>query len=363
MNSQVAENVKVSPFLIYFLIIAMQVSIGVLSYQRVIAKDAGYDAWMSILASGLTIHIILWMMYKIVETVDGDLFKAHQYLLGQAFGKIMSFLFIIYYCTAATTILRTFVEVIQIWMFPDISVFWFSFAFCLLCIYIVFGGFRTVTGIAFFGTILPSYLAFTFSFTIPYSDFSNILPIFDHSFKELSTAYFHMNVNYNGFESILFFYPFIKEPKKSKKWAHIAVLTTTSIYLILALLTFAYFSEKQLQEMIWPTLNMWKIVEMPFVERFEYIGIANWNLIVLPTICISIWITSRLFKQIFHIRQKTGVLITTLICLIVSIFLATRTQISFLVDVLSQMSIALNFFYIPCLFIAIMIAKRVKNRG
>lgn len=363
MKSQVAENVKISPFLVYFLIIGMQIGIGVLSYQRVIAKATGYDAWMSIIAAGLTIHIILWMMYKIVETVNGDLFKAHQYLLGNMVGKIISFCFIIYFCTYAITVMRSFVEVIQIWMFQDISVFWFSLAFCLLCIYIVFGGFRTVTGIAFFGTVLPCYLLLTFSYTIPYSDISNILPLFDHSLKEMSKAFFEMSLTFTGYEIILFIYPFLKEPQKTKKWAHLAVFTTMLIYLILALITFAYFSEKQLQEMIWPTLNMWKIVEMPFVERFEYIGIANWNLIVLPNVCISIWISSRLFKQIFHIQQKTGVIVTTFITLIVSSILTTRTQISFLGDLLGQMSMALNFVYIPCFFIAIMIAKRVKNRG
>jgi spore germination protein AB len=363
LNSPVAENVKISPFLIYFLIVGMQIGIGVLSYQRVIAKDAGYDGWMAIIAVGLTIHVILWMMYKIVETVDGDLFTAHQYLFGNIFGKMISFFFIIYFCIYAITVLRAFIEVIQIWMFQDISIFWFSFAFCLLCIYIVFGGFRTVTGIAFFGTVLPCYLAFIFSYTIPYSEFSNILPIFDHSFKELTQSYFDMSLTFTGYEIILFIYPFLKEPQKSKKWAHLGVLTTTMVYLILALITFAYFSEKQLQEMIWPTLNMWKIVEMPFVERFEYIGIANWNLIVLPNVCIAIWIASRLFKQIFHIRQKTGVILTTLVCVIVSSYLSTRIQINFLGDLLGKMSIALNYMYIPVFFIAIMIAKRVKNRG
>ncbi|MDF2904590.1 MAG: spore germination protein [Bacillus sp. (in: firmicutes)] len=363
MKQEVAENVKISPFLVYYLIIGMQIGIGVLSYQRIIAKDAGYDAWISVLVSGLIVHVILWMMYKIVETAEGDLFHANQYIFGKILGKIISTIFIGYFCLYATTVLRSFIEVIQVWMFPEISIFWFSFAFLLLCIYIVFDGFRTVTGIAFFGFVLPAYLIFTFSYTIRFSDFTNIQPILDHSFKDMRNAFFHMSLTYTGYETLLFIYPFIKDPNKSKKWAHLSVLTTTIFYTILTLITFAYFSEKQLQETIWPTLNMWKIVELPFVARFEYVGIANWNIIVLPNVCISLWIAGRLCKQIFHIRQRTGVIGATVVCLIASSLLTTRIQISILGEFLGNMSFIFDFIYVPGLFIAIMIAKKVKKHG
>ncbi|WP_432759418.1 hypothetical protein [Bacillus methanolicus] len=36
---------------------------------------------------------------------------------------------------------------------------------------------------------------------------------------------------------------------------------------------------------------------MPFVERLEYIGISSCLLIILPNICVAIWISSRLIKR------------------------------------------------------------------
>ena len=359
----IAENAKISPFLVFYLIISMQIGLGILRYQRVIAKAAGYDSWISVLVAGLSVHVIIWMIYKITETVDGDLFQAHQYVFGNILAKFLSMLFIFYFCLLAITVVRSFVEVVQVWMFPDINTFWFSLAFFILCIYIIFGGFRTVTGIAFLGTILPSLLSFTFAYTIPFSDFTNIFPLFDHSLKELGKAYFDMTLTYAGYETLLFFYPFIKDPQKSKKWAHLAVFLTTLIYTFFALLTFAYFSEKQLQETIWPTLNMWKIVEMPFAERFEYIGIASWNLFILPKICICLWITSRLTKQIFHIRQRRGVILISIICLAISSLFTTRIQINFLTEWAGKMSFLFNYLYIPFIFIAVMIAKKVKSSG
>ncbi|MCM3093593.1 GerAB/ArcD/ProY family transporter [Cytobacillus sp. AMY 15.2] len=357
------DRLKISPFLVFYLIISMQIGIGVLGYQRNIAENAGFDAWISILFAGGCIHVLVWMIYKIAETVDGDFVTAHTYLFGNFIGKAISSIFIGYFFLYVLAILRTFIEVIQVWMFPDLSTFWYSFAFMILCVYIIFGGFRTVVGIAFFGLVLPAYLLLTFGFAVKFSNFYELLPMWDHSVKDLLVSSYKMSLTFIGFEIVLFTYPFIKEPKKSKKWAHLAVFTTTLIYTVLAVITFAYYSEEQLAKQVWPTLTMWKIVEMPFVERFEYIGIANWNLIMLPNVCIAIWICSRLIKRIFNIKQKIGVFFIVGALLILIIFVDSREKISVLNDYFGRAGFGFTFIYIPLFFVAIMIAKKVKKKG
>ena len=363
MQQPVPERLQISPFLVLYLIMSMQIGIGVLGYQRIIAKDAGYDAWISVLAAGFSIHIIIWMIYKICGTVEGDIVAANAYVFGKKIGSVLSSLFIVYLLVFALAVLRTFIEVIQVWMFPKISVLSYTFVFLILAIYIVFGGFRTVTGIAFFCIVLPSYLLLTFAFALKYADFRNLLPIYDHSFKEFASSAYSMSLTYIGFEIPIFFYPFIKDAPKSQKWAHLGVFLTTVIYTILAIITFAYFSEAQLAKSIWATLEMWKIVSMPFVERFEYIGIANWNLIILPNICIALWGGSMILKRVFKLRQKKGVIILALICLISITFFDTRAKINLLNDWTARIGFAMTYVYIPILFIATLIAKKVKNKN
>jgi spore germination protein AB len=362
MEQLVPEKAKVSPFLVFFLVHTMQVGIGVLGFQRIIALTAGYDAWMSVIFAGLSIHIIIWMMYKILETVDGDIITAHSFVFGKKIGKILSLPFVLYFLMIALTLLRTFIEVVQVWMFQDMSTFWYAFAFCGLAIYIVFGGFRTVTGVAFFGVVLPAYLILTFFFTIPYADVQNLLPIFDHSIKDIAMASYQMSLTYLGYEILLFFYPYIKDPQKSKKWAHMGVLYTTLVYTLLTVVTFAYFSEGQLQKNIWATLTMWKIVEMPFVERFEYIGIANWNIIILPNFCIALWCASRIIKRVTNMKQKYGVLMLSMVTLILINFFKTREQINTLIDYTGKIAFVLNYGYIPLLFFLVLIVKKVKKK-
>ena len=175
------------------------------------------------------------MIYKIAETANGDIVSAHTFVFGKKMGKLLSLPFVLYFLLICVSVLRTFIEVVQVWMFQDMSTFWYSLAFCSLAIYIIFGGFRTVTGVAFFGVVLPAYLIFTFFFTIPYADLRNLIPIFDHSIRDLVMASYQMSLTYLGYEILLFIYPFIKEPQKSKKWAHLGVLFTTFLYTFLLL--------------------------------------------------------------------------------------------------------------------------------
>lgn len=52
MKTVIKDQFLVSPFLVLFLIHGMQYGVGVLSFQRDIAKFVGHDAWISILLSG-----------------------------------------------------------------------------------------------------------------------------------------------------------------------------------------------------------------------------------------------------------------------------------------------------------------------
>ncbi|MEH7332045.1 GerAB/ArcD/ProY family transporter [Neobacillus drentensis] len=361
MEQPVPEKAKVSPFLAFFIIHQMQFGVGVLGFQRIIAQSAGYDGWIAVLIGGLSVHAIVWIMYKIVEMANGDIITANTLVFGRKIGKLLSLPFVVYFILIMIATLRAFIEVIQVWVFQDMSTFWYALALCTLAIYIVFGGFRTVTGVAFFGTILPFYLIFTFLFTLPYADFKNLLPIFDHSIIELVKASYQMSITYLGYEVLLFVYPYIKEPQKSKKWVHYGVSFSTLLYLYLSIVTFAYFSEGQLKRYIWPTLTMWKIVELPFVERFDLIGIANWNLVILPSVCISLWCASRTLKRVTNLKQKYGVLLITMVVLIAINFFKTRQQIHILLDFTGKISFFINYGYIPLLFLLLLIVKKLKK--
>ncbi|ATO37944.1 spore gernimation protein GerB [Geobacillus thermodenitrificans] len=359
--ASVAERLQVSPFMTFFIIMSMQIGIGVLGFQRIIAETAGHDAWISVLLAGASSHLILILIYWLLQQADGDFVLLHQRLFGRWVGGVLSLLLVLYFAIMPFVVLNTYIEVVQVWMFPDLKTWEFSLALFLLCLYITFGGFRIVVGICFFFLIIPSYLVFTFWFVLDYSDFYQLLPIFDHSPSAILKAAKQMTLTMLGYETVLFFYPFIKGGKQSAKWAHAAVLTTTLFYTLLTILTLAYFSENQLQRQIWPTLMMWKVVELPFIERFEYIGIANWLLIILPNICLGLWCSSRICKQLFSIRQKMALLVITTICFFCTLWIDDRAEIDFANTILNRAGFYFLYIWIPCLAGITYIVKKVRG--
>jgi uncharacterized membrane protein YobD (UPF0266 family) len=64
------------------------------------------------------------------------------------------------------------------------------------------------------------------------------MPVFNHSILEIAQSSKASSLIFIGFESLLIYFPFIKHPSKSAKWAHGALAFTTFIYLLVTLITF-----------------------------------------------------------------------------------------------------------------------------
>ena len=358
----IKDQNKIAHFHVFFLINSLQVGIGVLGFQRIIAKSVGNDGWMVIIIAGLLSHIILFMMYKIMRDSKGDIFTVHKETFGKWIGGAISSVFIIYLLILSITVVRTYIEVIQVWMFPEINVWIFSIFIMLLAYYIITGGFRVVAGIAFFSITLTAYLILTMVFPLPFASVRNLLPFFDHSVSEFAQGTRDMTLSMIGFETLLVYYPFLKNPEKSKKWAHLGVAYTTFSYLVYGITALIFFSEGHLEKKIWATLSMWKVVELPFVERFEYVGIATWMLVILPNVCLTLWASSRGIKRLFSIRQKTALIFLSAIVVISNGLITSRKEIGWLNDTLGQFGFYYVYLYIPFLFMVILFLRKVRTK-
>ena len=345
------ENLLVSPFLVFYIIHAMQLGIGVLDFKD-ISQPAGHDAWMSIIASGASIHILLWLLYRILKKGNGDLISIHRDLFGKWAGGFLSMLFILYLINLSFTSLRVYIEVIQLWVFPQLTPWFFSLVLLLVVGYFVINGFRVVTGICFLSALYSLPIFLTFLFPLKFAHFSNLLPIMDHSVIEILSSARKATLSMSGFELLLIFYPFIKRPDKSEKWAHLGVIYTTCIYLFVAIVTFVYYNQDQLQHIIWGTVMFWKIIEFPALERFEHLGIAAWLFVVLPNICLTLWGAHRGISQLFSLKKKRGMIIVLIIIMTAATgFIESRAAIEKLRTFSGDATFYFIYVYIPLLFL------------
>ncbi|MBP2239657.1 spore germination protein (amino acid permease) [Cytobacillus eiseniae] len=357
------KELQISPFLVFFLIHSVQVGVGVLGFQRVIMKSAGNDAWMAVIAGGIMVSAVIWYMYLLLNRHQKNLIDIHKILFGKWIGNTFSFIWICYWLLSGIVVLRSYIEVVEVWVFPTINIFMFALIFMILIYYCVSGGFRIVTGLSFFGVVIPFYIFFTFFFPIEYAHFQNLLPVWNHTIKEMSVATKDMVLGYLGISTLLMYYPYIKQAKKSQKWAQLGHLLTVTIYLIIIIISIGFYSEEQIAKEIWATLSLWKIVKMPFVERFEYIGITSWVIIILPNICLPLWAATKGIQQIFNTKPKKILIMLLFILFCAMISIRGRDNINLLNEYMSKFGIILLFTYLPFItIISFFVMKRRREK-
>ncbi|MFS0892292.1 GerAB/ArcD/ProY family transporter [Peribacillus frigoritolerans] len=358
----VKENRQVSPFFAFYLIHSMQIGVGILGFEHYLVKSSGQDSWIAIIIPGLSTSIIIWMSYQILNNGNGDITIIHKELFGKWIGNILSLGFVIYLLAFMVTITRTYVEVIQVWMFPQLNTWYMVMILLALTYSFVTRGFRVVTGVAFFSVIFGLPLVLLKWFPLQEGSLTHLLPVMNHSVGEIFSGAKTMTLNYLGFETLFFFYPFIKTAKKSQKWAQTGHSFSILIYLITGIVSLLYFSQSQLKETIWATLTLWKIIDLPFIERFEYAGISIWLFVVLPNLCIIMWSTSWGVKQVTRIKQRHGLVLLLGITFIVCIMFSSRTQIDLLNTYTGVAGTIMVYLYIPFLYVFQLIQSKVRGK-
>jgi spore germination protein (amino acid permease) len=356
---QVKENYLISGYFVFFLITASQIGVGALYFQSILIKDAGQDAWISIVLMGLSLHIIIWMIYRMLGNPAKDIIDLHQAFFGKFLGNTLSLLLVGYFFIKSLDVLQNYIKIVQVWVFPTLRTWELATVLILLMYYLVSGGFRLLTGFSFFAVLVSTGFMFAFYFPIQFGNTHNLLPFFNHSFQELVQASKSSCVIFLGFETILIYFPFLKSAEKNVKWAHYSLLFTTIKYIIVMIVTIVYFSQGQLKHLLWPTLTMSKIIELSFLERFEYFFIFLWIIVIIPSLCIPIWCCTRIMKRVTKLKPRLSLILVLIPLFLIALRYDKRLEIVAFGRFISTIGFYLIFGYIPLLFIIYVIRKKL----
>jgi len=359
---QVNIRHQVSPYFLFFIIIGAQTGVGILGFHRIIAKHAGYDAWISVMIAGAFIQLVMAVMIHLLSSADGDIVDVHNQLYGKTIGSIMSGIIMVYFWLAGVSVLREYIEIIQVWMFPTLPTWVLALLILILCYYIISGGFRVVAGISFVA-VLYTVLLFFNHFNLPrnYIHLDNLLPILDHSFADLLRSAKETSYSMAGFEIILMVFPFIRNAKNSRKFAHLGLAYTTLFYTVGAFTTFLFISEKQIQSNIWARININTLTTFSFIQRIEYILISLYLIKIVAIITLMLWASSRGLKKIFNKKQKVPLLVLMCLSLVLCQLLDNRYNLHLFLNTVSSISLGLFYLYIPLLWLVFLMVKKKKR--
>lgn len=359
------KNMMFSAFLVFFIIHTNQTGVGIAGVQRIIFMESKQDAWLSILISYLGMALVVSAMCYILHSFKNmDLFEIHHAIFGKWIGNLLNLTIIIYIVGGLLSILLNYTEIVQAWVFPDLETWAIISVLLLLSIYGVFGGIKTIVGVSFLGFFLTIWLVFMLVVPVRYMDWTNFLPVLEATPKELIKGALKSSFTVLGLEMLYFTYPYIRNKERVQLYAQLGVFFTFLLIFAVTFVAIGYYSGEQLEKTIWATLSMFKIVQFPNLERFEFLAVSLWLVIILPNTLFMLWASSKGLKRIFHLKQKFFVLLISSLVLGSSFFFNKRTYINELVDMVGWYGLYVVFLYTLVLSVIVFIRNRlIKRRG
>ncbi|WP_079506727.1 GerAB/ArcD/ProY family transporter [Mesobacillus jeotgali] len=353
----------INTLLLFFVIHSMQVGVGIQGFQRIIYLEAKHDAWVSVILSGVATAIVGFIMVKTLQAYENsDLYGIQYDVLGKWLGNFLNIVYVLYFLGGFHVIVRNYIEVIQAWIFPEVPTWLLSLTLAYLVYYGLNGGLRTVVGVSFFSVVLSLWLILLIAYPAQFANWDYLFPIFEASIPEILKGTKQMTFTVIGFEIIYVIYPFLKEKDRVHKYMQLGLGFTTILYLALMVISLAYFSGGQLERTIWGTLSLFKIVRFPFIERFEYVAITFWVLLVLPNLMLYMWAATRGISRIFNKKEQKVSWVLLIFIFLTLLYPLTRVQTNMMNDYFARGALYIVFVYPLLLFGAVLIRKKLFGK-
>jgi len=365
MNNPIQLSPKdmINAYLLFFVIHSAQIGVGVHGFQRIVFQEARQDAWISVLLAGLATHIIAFCMIKTLEVYgSNDLYGIQQDVYGKWIGNFLNAIYILYCFVAFFSVLRNYIEVIQAWIFPGISTWFLSLTLLIIIIYAFTGGLRVMVGVSFFSVVLALWIFPMLVFPMKFSSAESLFPILESNISSLLKGAQSMTFTIIGFEILNVIYPFIKDKKSAGKYTHLALLATTFVYLSVMLVSIAYYSEGKLLKTVWATLTLFSFISFPFMERFEFVAVCFWMLIILPNLCLYLWAAYRGTIRLVKISGTKFVWIFSFLIFLSTLFIQSRTQIDMINTQYGKVAFFVVFVYPIFLYMITILKKKFTSQ-
>ena len=361
-NFEVKKGNTISAFLAGFMVHGTQLGVGVLGFQRIIAKESGHDAWISVIMAGLVTHLTVWVIVKTLQKYpSADIYGIQVDVFGRWIGTCLGVVYLTYFFMAAGVVLRTYIEVVQTWVFPNLPTWILSAIILILAFYTVLGGIRVVAGYTFFSVAVTIWLICDLYFPLQFAQWEYLFPILDANMEQLFKGMVAMSLTSIGFEVIYAVYPYVQNKERVVTSTQWAILVTYLIYTLVMVVSLVFFSQGQLMRTIWATLNLKKMVYLPIMERFELVGISVWLLVVLPNIMIYLWASARGIKRLFGCNLRKSLYWILPIIYVASLVLLTRQEMNRLNDIYSRIGMYVAYLYPYFLYLMVIIKQRTKR--
>ena len=348
------------------LIFTTEVGIGVLPLPANLVKHVGTDAWVSVILGWALVSaaslVIIQVMKRYPEGTLPDLLTHYGGKWAGRAGAIVTALYFAYYVYVA------FVRVIlylKVWLLPQTP----DIAIVILLVIptwlIARNGIRVQGRYAELVVFMLCWMPFVYMYVLKEAHPLHLLPLFKEGWKQHLAAVHESIFNYIGFEMPFILYPFLKKKHLASVGVVAANTLSMLVYLLVTFTCLMVFSPDEIKLYNEPNISVLKIVEFPFLERFEVLFLALYLLLAcltwIPFLYCTVYCTSWLVGKKDHSRHLFAVLLLLVILYVfyAPTFNQSDKMISLVVWAATGFGVVLPF--ILWIFVAAM--DRYRKRG
>lgn len=304
-----------------FLINGTQVGTGVLSLPRALAEKAGTDGWIAILIGWILSVTSSILIVKTMERYPNDtLYEVLIRLFGKLVGKAVVMFYMVYFAFYSWTILVNACLYIKAWFLPKTPDYIIIILFSIPTFLVVRNGIRVLGRYSELSFYLVMWIPLFFLIPLRDGNWLHFLPLLKEGWNPVLSAVPTTVFSFLGFEISFFLYPFLQKKEHAVLGITIANTLTMLFYLFVTFACFAYFSPDGILEFNQPVLNLLKLIEFRFLERFDMILLAHYLIVVstawMPCVFFSVFCS----RQILGLQDHSTNVIVLLLIIIGLVF-------------------------------------------
>lgn len=282
---------KLSLIQFTLLIYKAQIGLNLLWIPRLLLKEADTDGWILLILACIVAILMGGIMIIIMRVhPDLNLYDLLQRYLGKWLGNGVILFWIVYGWSISTVTFLTTLYLINVWILPNTSIY-FTAILLLIPIYMVIHhGIPMMARYAEFVFIVLFFVPLLMLFSMRDVEWNQLLPILKQGWEPILSGIQTVIPVFFGFELAFFWYPFLKKKGKAFQGMLVANLLTLFVLLITTLVSFITFSPEEIIQMVWPTVNLLKFIQFPFLERLEVIVLSLYIYVLLATVIPYLYI-------------------------------------------------------------------------
>jgi len=278
----------------------------VLITPALLTKEAGQDAWLSVLIAGVVGCIIGFLVISLgLRFPKQNLVEYSIELLGPWFGRAVSIIFALFFLHLNAYLVRAFSVLLITETMPETPFSVFNILMVILVVYGVYLGlevFSRVNEIIFPLFILAGIIIFALA--APEMDFEQLKPYLTHSFPGILWGSLILASFYAEGAFVLMLIPSMRNPKEAKK----IVVPVTIILLFVIFIDVAglisLFGAQETARMLFPTFELAKTVHLgAFLERIESLVVGLWVGSVSLKIMAYYYVSVIIFAEVFKLKD------------------------------------------------------------